>query len=123
MLVKAFPAASVSGFTNLFSPPEISGVPGADAWVVFIEALRALVLVNLILATLNLLPIPPLDGFHILRTVLPEDLGRRMLRASGAGMIFLILLLYTDTIRYVFIPAVIAADFLGSLPGQILHLP
>jgi len=54
-------------------------------------------LVNLFLGLFNLIPFPPLDGFTVLRTVLPWHLGSGLSRfeqqVRGAGVMSLILFL------------------------------
>jgi Zn-dependent protease len=51
------------------------------------------VLVNLVLAFFNLIPIPPLDGSHVLYHLLPPQLGMRYRELSRYGMLILIVLL------------------------------
>jgi Zn-dependent protease len=51
------------------------------------------ILVNLILAFFNLIPIPPLDGSHVLYHLLPPQLGMRYRELSRYGMLILIVLL------------------------------
>jgi Zn-dependent protease len=50
-------------------------------------------LVNLVLAFFNLIPIPPLDGSHVLYHLLPPQLGMRYRELSRYGMLILIMLL------------------------------
>lgn len=49
---------------------------------------------NLLLAFFNLIPIPPLDGSHILYQLLPPALGARYVRLSRFGMLALVALLF-----------------------------
>ncbi|HEX6063133.1 MAG TPA: site-2 protease family protein [Longimicrobiales bacterium] len=51
------------------------------------------VLVNLVLAFFNLIPIPPLDGSHVLYHLLPPQLGMRYRELGRYGMLILIVLL------------------------------
>jgi Zn-dependent protease len=60
--------------------------------------------VNTSLAFFNLLPIPPLDGSHILAALLPPDLARRYMALSRFGFLILILLLTTGVLRHVLAP-------------------
>jgi Zn-dependent protease len=56
--------------------------------------LRNAILLNVILAIFNLLPIPPLDGGRILLGVLPGALARLLSRAEPYGMLILIGLIF-----------------------------
>ena len=51
------------------------------------------ILVNLILAFFNLIPIPPLDGSHVLYHLLPPRLGMQYRQLQRYGMLVLIMLL------------------------------
>jgi Zn-dependent protease len=66
----------------------------------FIGSLAVYVLVqvallNIVLAMFNLIPIPPLDGSHLFKYLLPRGLRRsyEMLGRTGAGFIILILVI------------------------------
>src|SRR6202035_1175284 len=65
--------------------------PGAQ-WLA--ANLKNALLLNVILAIFNLLPIPPLDGGRILVGVLPGALARLLSRAEPFGMLILIGLLF-----------------------------
>jgi Zn-dependent protease len=56
--------------------------------------LKNALLLNVILAIFNLLPIPPLDGGRILVGVLPGALARVLSRAEPYGMLILIGLIF-----------------------------
>jgi Zn-dependent protease len=56
--------------------------------------LKNALLLNVILAIFNLLPIPPLDGGRILVGVLPGSLARLLSRAERYGLLILIGLLF-----------------------------
>lgn len=56
--------------------------------------LAILVLINVVLAFFNLIPIPPLDGSHILVGLLPYKLALRIEMAKGYGFILLMLLIF-----------------------------
>lgn len=59
------------------------------------------ILLNLLLAVFNLIPIPPLDGSHLVYHALPPELGRRYLSLGRYGFLFLLVL--------VFVPGVLGA--------------
>lgn len=65
--------------------------PGAQ-WLA--ANLKNALLLNVILAIFNLLPIPPLDGGRILLGVLPGVLARPLSRAEPYGLLILIGLLF-----------------------------
>ena len=51
---------------------------------------------NLLLATLNLLPIPPLDGSKILIGVLPFNLARLLVRYERVGIVLLFIVIAAE---------------------------
>jgi Zn-dependent protease len=51
------------------------------------------ILINLVLAFFNLIPIPPLDGSHVLYHLLPPQLGMRYRELNRYGMLILMALL------------------------------
>lgn len=55
--------------------------------------LDTLIIMNVVLAVFNLIPIHPLDGFKIVGGVLPEDYARQWGELESYGMIFLIFLI------------------------------
>jgi Zn-dependent protease len=65
--------------------------------------LRVLFILNIILGTFNLLPIPPLDGYSVLGLVLPEDIFLKLLDfARSSGFTFFGMIL-----AYTFFPVVV----------------
>lgn len=67
----------------------------------FVEIMRNMILINVVLAIFNLIPIPPLDGSKILAGLLP---GRQewLHQLEGYGAILLIVLVFTGAIGYIF---------------------
>ncbi|MFA6304300.1 MAG: site-2 protease family protein [Patescibacteria group bacterium] len=61
-----------------------------------INFLYMLVMVNLILAVFNLIPIPPLDGSHILMNVLPERFDNFKARLTAQGPFVLLIFILAD---------------------------
>ncbi|HZI30477.1 MAG TPA: site-2 protease family protein [Gemmatimonadaceae bacterium] len=54
------------------------------------------VLFNLLLAVFNLIPIPPLDGSHVMKWLLPPTWSLRYQQLGKYGIIVLLLLFWTD---------------------------
>jgi Zn-dependent protease len=70
---------------------------------------------NLVLAAFNLFPIPPLDGSHVVKYLLPPSWALRYQQIGFFGIIVLILLLNTPLLRFWLAPAYAATSFLVSL--------
>ncbi|MBU1742754.1 MAG: site-2 protease family protein, partial [Proteobacteria bacterium] len=58
--------------------------------------------VNLVLMVLNLLPIPPLDGGHILLSLLPPRQAQVLERLAPVGMIVVVVLLLVGALGFLF---------------------
>jgi len=70
-------------------------VSGNPTGTLAVYVLLQVALLNIVLAMFNLIPIPPLDGSHLLKYLLPLELrgGYERLGRSGAGFIILILVI------------------------------
>ena len=62
--------------------------PGAAAWIG--ENLRNSVLINVVLAVFNMLPLPPLDGGRVAVGLLPDMLAFRLARLERWGLFIII---------------------------------
>lgn len=60
--------------------------------------------INIILALFNLIPIPPLDGSHILALVLPRELARLYSYLQPVGFILILILFYTGILWAILMP-------------------
>ena len=72
----------------------------------FIRMTLAGISVNLVLAVLNLMPVPPLDGGRILVSVLPPNLAQPVARLEPYGLVILLLLLATGVLGDILLPLV-----------------
>lgn len=61
---------------------------------------------NLILAAFNLFPIPPLDGSHVLKYLLPPSLALRYQQIGFFGILILLVLLNTPLLNFWLTPAI-----------------
>ena len=74
--------------------------------------------INLVLALINLLPIPPLDGSRILTGMLPSYWAWQYNRLERYGFIILLLLLYTNMLGAILAyPMFIAQKVFFSIAG------
>ena len=65
---------------------------------------QLIIVYNINFAIFNMLPIPPLDGSHILRNLLPYELARQYEMLERYSFIFLIIILATPILSYIFVP-------------------
>ena len=65
------------------------------------------ILINLFLAFFNLIPIPPLDGSHILRNLLPPEAAQSYDKIQPYGFIILLLMIYFKLTVIVIFPAML----------------
>jgi len=79
--------ALVFGLTLRFFPAIVS-IPGLYLMFSYI------VLINLLLAVFNLLPIPPLDGSHILFSILPPSLENIKSSLNQSGFLLVLLVIF-----------------------------
>ncbi len=75
---------------------------------------EAAVFINLLLATFNMIPIPPLDGSRLVMGLLPRELAVPYSRLERYGILIVIFLVYVGVVDIVVIPIV---EWMGRLLG------
>ncbi|MCU0293515.1 MAG: site-2 protease family protein [Thermoanaerobaculaceae bacterium] len=80
------------------------GASGVAAPLIFL--LFSLAMINLVLAVFNLIPIPPLDGSHILEAFLPARFHLAYAQVRQYGMLLLLALFWTGAFGRILNPFV-----------------
>ena len=81
---------------------------------VLVEILKTGIIINLVLAVFNILPIPPLDGSRVVMGILPRDLAMQYAKLGPYGFIIIFGLLYLGIVGGIIWPLVI---YLAKLLG------
>ena len=77
------------------------------------------VFLNVMLIFFNLLPVPPLDGSHVLYHLLPASLGQAYRQLQGYGFLVLYALMFTGALGVIAIPVEVITRWL-LLPGWMV---
>lgn len=98
--------ALIFGFIIRFAPLPLS----------LLTIFSIIVILNLLLAVFNLVPIPPLDGSHILFTLLPDSAWKLKAALSRYGL-FILLFFFFFGLRWVFDVVILLYQLItGGLP-------
>jgi len=97
-------------FTVLFKLMVFSGLYVRGIFLFLIIAIQ----LNVFLAMLNLIPIPPLDGGRVLVGLLPRQQAIALSKIEPYGFLILIALMYFDILdRFLVYPSILILRFLG----------
>lgn len=95
-------------------------LPEALAQILF-YMIRYIIIINVSIGLFNLIPVPPLDGFSILRDLSPNTFYRYQEKFYQYQILILLLLVYAGG-RIIQIPAGIIEDALLRLATTIVHM-
>lgn len=77
-----------------------------------------IILININFGIFNLLPIPPLDGSHVLRQILPDEWVETYDNLQQYNMIILIVILMTPVVSWILVPVrMIILDIFYGIAG------
>jgi len=97
----------------------LAGPDSPEMWGILYMAAYYGVMINLILAFFNLIPIPPLDGSHVMRHLLPESLRGPYASLGRFGILILLGILYfvPGGFGVVMVPVQFVANLLFTITG------
>jgi Zn-dependent protease len=65
---------------------------------------KAGIMINLIFALLNLIPIPPLDGSRVVASLLPPAASHQYMKLEPFGFVILVILMFTGILGWILFP-------------------
>ncbi len=106
-------ALGLAGLTAFQGIPPFSGTVSVNISAIFTYG----IFINLILAYFNLIPVPPLDGSHVLYHLLPPAAGARYraMGRYGVTVLFLTVVLFPRAFSLVLSPVVTAFSWIVGL--------
>ena len=114
--------AFISSFIYVAAQKYYSGSPQVISLTI-VQLTGALISINLWLACLNLLPIPPLDGSKILMRFLPVKYESHFLKLERYGFLILIILLATGTLsKIILTPMKLLVDLFLLIPKLLFGM-
>jgi len=90
---------------------------------IVVSPLLIFILINVLLGTFNMIPIPPLDGSKVLMLFLSDRAMAQLFRIERYGMFILIaLIIFTPLFRYMFLLILFITSFISGISvGELLH--
>lgn len=93
-LVLASASAIILRLLFAFRLPMLANSGTNVLLAIFVNLLQPVIVLNVMLAIFNLVPISPLDGFKIVGGILPEEYAQQWYELERYGLIFLLFLIF-----------------------------
>ena len=110
LVALAGPAVNLAIAAFLWLVIALTGQAGAELHLLSGRLLPTLLAANLVLAVFNLLPIPPLDGFGVLESLLPARLQPIASLMRRFGLLLLVVVIFSGVLRSLLGPVVRAVN-------------
>ena len=108
--------AVLSGFVLMLTIKFNIFANSLPAQTTLVNIIVLTMIININLFLLNLIPIPPLDGSHILANILPYNYSRKYLELQRYGMIILLILIVTGIFGFLLsIPSGMIAELIMKM--------
>lgn len=117
-LLLAFLFSFILVFIQIF----FSGFPSLFYFILS-QLAQALIFINLVLATLNLIPIPPLDGSKVLMRILPIQYEPYFHQLERYGFIIIVILFATGLFsKLIWVPVKLLAGIFLLIPSLLFGI-
>ncbi len=114
----------IIGFISIFIVQLFVYLVGMQGNVLFlVQILTEVVWLNVALGVFNLIPVYPLDGFHVLTDLLPEEMAANLYRYEQYGMFILLLILIVPGVsNALLVPINSIVNLMQTVSGAVLHV-
>jgi Zn-dependent protease len=115
IILKVLLVAGIFTFNNEYSTyyNVVAAAPNQSVYIEPIGRLLNIMLVlNIALGIFNLLPIPPLDGSHVLESLLPYQMAEAFAQIRPYGIFLLMALMYLGVFAFIATPIIYVLRFL-----------
>jgi Zn-dependent protease len=105
-LIMAFLSAVLIILINIIGGFFLNNALALDIFNSLLMFFQYSILINLVLAVFNMIPIPPLDGSHFIANLLPDKLADQYRSLGFMGMFILVALMATGIVGSVITPII-----------------